>query len=47
MWDSLEMSLEAARQHGWDLLMAQWAHPDFDEGPRAFAEKREPHWHDG
>ncbi len=44
VWDSLEMSLEAARQHGWDLLMAHWGHPDFDEGPRAFAEKRPPEW---
>jgi len=45
VWDSLEMSLEAARQHGWDLLMTHWGHPDFDEGPRAFAEKRTPDWH--
>ena len=21
-----------------------WGHPDQDEGPRAFAEKREPRW---
>jgi E-phenylitaconyl-CoA hydratase len=39
------MSLEAGRQHGWDLLMAHWGHPDFEEGPRAFAEKRPPEWH--
>jgi len=45
VWDSLEMSLEAGRQHGWDLLMAHWGHPDFEEGPRAFAEKRPPEWH--
>jgi len=43
--DSLELPLEGARQHGWDLLMAHWSHPDFDEGPRAFAEKRAPAWH--
>lgn len=44
IWDSLELPLEGARQHGWDVLMAHWSHPDFDEGPRAFAEKRTPVW---
>jgi E-phenylitaconyl-CoA hydratase len=44
VWDSLELSLDEARQHGWDLLRAHWDHPDFDEGPRAFTEKREPQW---
>jgi hypothetical protein len=23
-----------------------WGHPDFKEGPRAFAEKREPQWYE-
>jgi enoyl-CoA hydratase len=23
-----------------------WGHPDQEEGPRAFAEKREPQWAD-
>jgi hypothetical protein len=26
------------------LLRQHWDHPDFREGPRAFAEKREPRW---
>jgi enoyl-CoA hydratase/carnithine racemase len=25
-------------------LIAMWDHPDQIEGPRAFAEKREPRW---
>ena len=25
-------------------LVAMWGHPDQDEGPRAFAERREPQW---
>jgi E-phenylitaconyl-CoA hydratase len=44
VWDSLERPLAEARQHGWDLLRAHWAHPDFEEGPRAFGEKRAPQW---
>jgi enoyl-CoA hydratase/carnithine racemase len=47
IWDSLELPLEGARQHGWDLLRRHWAHPDFEEGPRAFAERREPRWRPG
>jgi enoyl-CoA hydratase/carnithine racemase len=31
-------------RHGWALLRMHWAHPDFAEGPRAFAERREPKW---
>lgn len=44
VWDSYEYPLDEALQHGWDLLRAHWDHPDFQEGPRAFAEKREPEW---
>lgn len=44
VWDSLERPLDDALQHAWDLLREQWAHPDFEEGPRAFAEKRPPRW---
>ena len=25
-------------------LVSMWGHPDQEEGPRAFAEKREPEW---
>jgi E-phenylitaconyl-CoA hydratase len=33
-------------EYGWALLRMHWGHPDFTEGPRAFAEKREPRWAD-
>ena len=46
VWDSLERPLAEARQHGWDLLRAHWEHPDFQEGPQAFGEKRVPEWKD-
>jgi hypothetical protein len=29
---------------GWELLKSHWSHPDFAEGPKAFAEKRTPDW---
>jgi len=29
---------------GWDAVQVHWAHPDAAEGPRAFAERREPTW---
>jgi len=29
---------------GWDAVQVHWAHPDSQEGPRAFAERREPKW---
>lgn len=44
IWGALEDGYGAALEHGWDLLRAHWRHPDFVEGPRAFAEKREPVW---
>lgn len=44
VWDSFERPLDDALQHGWDLLRAHWDHPDFQEGPRAFAKKRDPEW---
>ena len=30
----------------WALLRMHWDHPDFKEGPRAFAEKRDPVWYE-
>jgi hypothetical protein len=33
-----------AMQHGWELLLAHRQHPDSDEGPKAFVEKREARW---
>jgi len=41
---ALEMPYSEAMQVGWDLVMAQRAHPDALEGPSAFVEKREPRW---
>ncbi len=44
IWSATELSDPAAPTHGWELLKSQWSHPDFEEGPKAFAEKREPQW---
>lgn len=44
IWASTEMPDPAAHDHGWELLKSHWAHPDFEEGPRAFSEKRAPRW---
>lgn len=44
IWSSTEMPDPAAAIHGWELLKSQWSHPDFEEGPRAFLEKRQPRW---
>ncbi len=44
IWGSLEQGYTAALEAAWSLLRLHWSHPDFREGPRAFAEKRAPHW---
>jgi enoyl-CoA hydratase/carnithine racemase len=44
VWGSLELGYRDALERAWALLRLHWAHPDFAEGPRAFAEKREPRW---
>jgi E-phenylitaconyl-CoA hydratase len=41
---ALERPMSDAMQYGWELLLAQRGHPDSIEGPKAFAEKREPKW---
>lgn len=41
---TLERPLSDAMQEGWELMLAHRTHPDCDEGPRAFAEKREARW---
>jgi enoyl-CoA hydratase/carnithine racemase len=41
---ALERPMAEAMQFGWELLLAHRQHPDSDEGPRAFAEKRDPTW---
>jgi enoyl-CoA hydratase/carnithine racemase len=41
---ALEMGLTDACRAGGQHLISMWGHPDQEEGPRAFAEKREPRW---
>ena len=44
IWDSLEMGLEEAYDHGFEILSNHWSHPDAVEGPRSFIEQRDPKW---
>jgi enoyl-CoA hydratase/carnithine racemase len=44
VWGAVELGYRDALESAWALLRLHWAHPDFLEGPRAFAEKREPRW---
>lgn len=44
IWYATNHSLDDALQHGFDVLLAHRSHPDCVEGPRAFAERREPRW---
>ena len=44
LWAALEYGLTDACKVGAGHLVGMWGHPDQDEGPRAFAEKREPRW---
>jgi E-phenylitaconyl-CoA hydratase len=46
MWASLEMPYTQSLEYAWALLRMHWDHPDFKEGPRAFAEKRDPVWYE-
>jgi enoyl-CoA hydratase/carnithine racemase len=46
LWGALEMGLTDACRAGAQELVAMWGHPDQEEGPRAFADKREPVWVD-
>ena len=47
VWSSVEMGYKNAIEYGYALLRLHWQHPDFIEGPRAFAERRDPHWTTG
>ncbi len=47
LWAALEHGLGDALAMGWREIHQHWAHPDYLEGPRAFAEKRKPRWHVG
>jgi enoyl-CoA hydratase/carnithine racemase len=44
VWGALERGYRDALEQAWALLRLHWQHPDFNEGPRAFAEKRPPRW---
>ena len=44
LWGALEMGLTDACRAGGQHLVSMWGHPDQEEGPRAFAEKRQPNW---
>ncbi len=46
LWGSLEMPYTQAMEYAWALLRMHWDHPDFKEGPKAFAEKRDPVWYE-
>ena len=44
VWSSVELPYTQATEYGWGLVKSHWMHPDFTEGPRAFAEGRAPQW---
>ena len=44
LWGALETGLTEACRRGALEVVSVWGHPDQEEGPRAFAEKREPRW---
>jgi len=44
LWRALESGLTDSCQTGVEELVAVWGHPDQEEGPLAFNEKREPRW---
>ena len=47
LWRALEVGLTDACRAGAGDLVSLWGHPDQTEGPRAFADKREPRWQVG
>jgi len=44
IWGGMERGYRDALEYAWALLRLHWRHPDFREGPLAFAEKRPPRW---
>jgi enoyl-CoA hydratase/carnithine racemase len=44
IWSAAESPEPQATHLAWELLKSHWTHPDFDEGPKAFAEKRPADW---
>ena len=46
IWNGREQGYSAAAEYAWAQVRMHWAHPDFKEGPAAFAEGRPPQWQD-
>ena len=44
IWESLDVGLHEALDRTWQSIRAHTAHPDLDEGTKAFVEKRKPRW---
>ena len=44
IWQSQNMGLDQALEHGWKLILEQNKHPDSLEGGRAFRERTTPQW---
>ncbi len=44
LWGALELGLTDACKAGAEELVSMWGHPDQEEGPLAFTEKREARW---
>lgn len=44
LWGALELGLTDACRAGADQLIDMWGHPDQEEGPAAFVERRDPRW---
>jgi len=44
LWGALELGLTDACRTGARELTGMWGHPDQEEGPRAFTERREARW---
>lgn len=44
IWGAVEQGYGHALEQGWQLLRLQWNHPDFEEGPQSFGERRAPAW---
>jgi enoyl-CoA hydratase len=44
LWGALETGLTEACRAGAHELVSMWGHPDQEEGPRAFVEKRSARW---
>jgi enoyl-CoA hydratase/carnithine racemase len=44
IWEGLDHGLHAALDSTWAMIQVHSAHPDLEEGSKAFVEKRKPRW---